>query len=71
MSEEWIKVFDTTMMHQALIVQSILKENDIESVILNQQSSAYVLIGEIQVMVKLENSIEALRIIDDRFPDFE
>jgi Putative prokaryotic signal transducing protein len=64
MDEEWIKVFETTKMHQALIVQSILKEHEIESVILNQQSSTYITIGEIQVMVKLEDSIEALNIID-------
>ena len=61
---EWIKVFETTKMHQALIVQSILKEHEIESVILNQQSSTYIIIGEIQVMVKLEDSIEALNIVD-------
>jgi len=62
--QEWIKVFETTKMHQALIVQSILKEHEIESVILNQQSSTYIIIGEIQVMVKLEDSIEALNIVD-------
>ena len=62
--QEWIKVFETTRMHQALIVQSILKEHEIESVILNQQSSIYITIGEIQVMVKLEDSIEAMNIID-------
>ena len=63
--QEWIKIFETTKMHQALIVQSILQEHEIESVILNQQSSTYITIGEIQVMVKLENSIEALNIIDE------
>ena len=57
-------VFETTKMHQALMAQSILKEHEIESVILNQQSSTYVIIGEIQVMVKLEDSVEALNIID-------
>lgn len=62
--QEWIMVFETTKMHEALMVQSILKEHEIESVILNQQSSIYVTIGEIQVMVKLEDSVEALNIID-------
>ena len=62
--QEWIKVFETAKMHQALIVQSILQEHEIESVILNQQSSAYIILGEIHVMVKLEDSIEAINIID-------
>ena len=62
--QEWIKVFETTRMHQALIVQSILKEHEIESVILDKRDSAYVLLGEIHVMVKLEDSIEALNIIE-------
>ena len=62
--QEWIKIFETTKMHQALMVQSILKEHEIESVILNQQSSTYIIIGEIHLMVKLEDSIEALDIID-------
>ena len=57
-------VFESTKMHQALLVQSVLKEHEIESVLLNQQSSTYVIIGEIQVMVKLEDSVEALNIID-------
>ena len=61
--QEWIKGYETPRMHQALIVQSILEEHDIESVILNKQSSSYV-IGEIQVMVKLEDSFEALSIVD-------
>jgi hypothetical protein len=61
---EWIKVFETPKMHRALMVQSILQEHEIESVILNQQSSAYIIIGEILVMVKPEDSLEALNIID-------
>jgi hypothetical protein len=62
--QEWIKVFETTRMHQALIVQSVLQEHEIESVILNKQDSSYIIFGEIHVMVKLEDSIEAINIID-------
>ncbi len=61
--QEWIKIFETTKMHQALIVQSILQEHEIESVLLNKQDSSYVILGEIHVMVKLEDSIEAMNIL--------
>jgi len=63
--QEWIQVFETTKMHQALIVQSVLKEHEIESVILNQQSSTYITVGEIRVMVKPEDAIEAMNIVDE------
>ena len=62
--QEWIKVFETTKMHQALIVQSALQAHEIESVILNKQDSSYITLGEIHVMVKLEDSIDAIEIID-------
>ncbi|HYV93730.1 MAG TPA: DUF2007 domain-containing protein [Chitinophagales bacterium] len=62
---EWIKVFETTKMHRALIVQSILQEHEIESVILNKQDSSYIILGEIHVMVKLEDSIDAMIILED------
>jgi len=63
--QEWIKVFETTKMHQALIVQSTLQGHEIESVILNKQDSSYITLGEIHVMVKLEDSIDAITIIDE------
>ncbi len=62
--EEWIKIFTTTKMHHALRVQSTLKEHEIQSVILNKQDSLYML-GEIQLMVKLEQASDALILIDE------
>jgi hypothetical protein len=62
--QEWIKVFETTKMYQALIVQSTLHGHGIESVILNKQDSSYITLGEIHVMVKLEDSVDAMNIID-------
>ena len=63
--QEWIKVFETTKMHQALIVQSTLHGHEIESVILNKQDSSYITLGEIHVMVKLEDSVDAMNIIEE------
>jgi len=62
---EWIKVFETSQLHQAVMMQFILNEHNIEAVILNQQDSAYVLVGEISVYVSLENSIDAINIVEE------
>ncbi len=48
---DWIKVFVTSKMHQAVMVQSILKESSIDAVLLNQQDSSYITLGEISVLV--------------------
>lgn len=61
---QWIKVFESPMLHRAVMIQSILQEHNIEAVILNQQDSSYVTVGDISVFVKLENSVEAINIID-------
>ena len=63
--QEWINIFETTKMHQALIVQSTLQAHEIESVILNKQDSSYITLGEIHVMVKLEDSVDAVNIIEE------
>lgn len=61
---EWYKVFETQKMHEALMVQSILKEHEIESVIYNQQDSVYITLGAVSVMVKVEDGFEAMNIIE-------
>ncbi|MGB3074756.1 MAG: DUF2007 domain-containing protein, partial [Chitinophagales bacterium] len=58
--EEWVKVYESPMLHQATIAQSILKEHHIEAVILNQQDSSYITIGEISAYVALKDSIAAI-----------
>lgn len=65
MDDEWIKVFSTSMMYQALIVQSALRSHEIDSVILNKQDSSYITLGEIQLMVKPEYSMKAIQIIEE------
>ena len=62
---EWIRVFETTKMYEAMMVQSLLNDHHIECTILNQKDSLIVTIGEIGVYVKLEDSIDAVNIIDN------
>ena len=61
---EWIKVYETSKLHEALMVQGVLKGRNIEAVILNQQDSSYLTVGEISVFVSLQDSIDAIDIIE-------
>lgn len=60
----WQSVFKTSIAHQAEIVKSVLKEAEIESIILNQKDSSYHF-GNIEVKVANDNAMEALKIIGD------
>ncbi|MBA3649242.1 MAG: DUF2007 domain-containing protein [Chitinophagales bacterium] len=66
MDTEWIKVYETSKPHQAAMVQSILEEHNIKAVILNQQDSSYITIGEVAVYVSIEQAAEAYVIIDNQ-----
>lgn len=53
------------MLHQATMVQFILKEHNINAVILNQQDSSYVIVGEISVYVAPKDFDDAMSIIHE------
>uniref|UniRef100_UPI004048AC6E putative signal transducing protein n=1 Tax=Roseivirga sp. TaxID=1964215 RepID=UPI004048AC6E len=60
----WQSVFKTNLAHQAEIVKSVLKDADIQAIILNQKDSSY-LFGMIEVKVEKEDTMKALKIIGD------
>jgi hypothetical protein len=61
----WQTVFKTNLAHQAEIVKSILSEAEIEAFIFNQKDSSYQLFGFIEVKVENENTMKALKIIEE------
>ncbi len=63
MKDNWEKVYSSSFEHKVGIVKAVLKDNDIEAVVLNKKDSFY-LIGEIELHVKAEDVIKALSIID-------
>lgn len=66
MDNNWSKVYETSLIHKAEIVKSILLEKGIESVILNGQSSTHLslnLDNDVQVFVKNINVIRVKYII--------
>ena len=60
---DWISVYSTQNMLEAITVKSRLETINVDSVILNQQDSAYISIGEIEVWVKREQVIKAINCI--------
>lgn len=66
MNGEWIKVYETSMLHQAVMMQSVLEDYNIKAVILNQQDSSYITIGEVALYVSLEQAAEAYIIIENQ-----
>lgn len=63
MSADWVVVHSTTYAHAAELIKGMLKENDIEAVVMNRQDSSYVQFGEIEVLVKREHVLRAKNLI--------
>ncbi len=63
MIDNWKKVYSNTYQHKVEIVQAVLKDNDIESVIMNKKDSAY-LFGDIELYVQSDNVMKAKQIIE-------
>ena len=63
MSKNWTKIFATGKPYQAELIKGLLEENNIESIVVNKQDSAY-LFGELELYVDAEDIIQAKRIIE-------
>lgn len=50
--DDWTPIYETEQLYRAEIVKSILNNNDLEAVILNQRDSSYGTWGTVKVMVK-------------------
>lgn len=64
MEKNWICIYTTDKMYQCEIAKDQLKENNIQSVIINKQDSAYIIIGEIELYVAKESAFKAKQIIE-------
>lgn len=58
----WKSIYSNQFEHKVGIVKAVLKDNDIDSVILNRKDSAY-LFGEIELHVKQDDVLKARNII--------
>jgi Putative prokaryotic signal transducing protein len=65
MNKDWETIYETTSIFKAELIQELLNEHEIESIILNQQDSSYLSFGEIKVMVKRDIFILAKNLINE------
>jgi Putative prokaryotic signal transducing protein len=65
MNKDWEIIYETTSIFKAELIQELLNEHEIESIILNQQDSSYLSFGEIKVMVKRDIFILAKNLINE------
>ena len=64
MKDNWNKIYASTLLYKVKIVQAILEEEDIEAVIINKQDYSYGF-GEIELWAKGENTVFALKIVNE------
>mgnify|MGYP006283655043 FL=1 len=62
-ANDWQMVFSTGQAYQAYIIKDLLKDHEIEAVVIDKQDSFYVTVGEIEVYVEPENVIKAKHLI--------
>ncbi len=66
MDGSWVNIFSSNSQFEVGIVAAILKDNEIESITVNQKDSMY-LIGEVQLFVEPENESKAKELIKQNF----
>ena len=65
MEGDWAVVLQSSNLQKAELAKSLLRDEGIEAIVLNQQDRSYPLIGDIKVLVKGENVILAKKIISE------
>jgi hypothetical protein len=63
MSENWVSIYSYKFLYKAEIVQAVLTDNNINSVIVNKQDSSY-FFGEIELHVHPDDAMVAIQIIN-------
>jgi hypothetical protein len=62
--DNWVLVFSATNMASAQITAGMLKENGIESSILNKQDSEF-FIGSVDLYVESQNEVKARQLLSE------
>ena len=62
---KWSKVYESKKPYRSEIVKDILEQNGIKAIVMDRKDSAYDIFGQLEVHVKAEEVLTALRIIED------
>lgn len=68
MEPNWECIYTSSYLHAAELFKAILEENNILSIIINNQDSFYKTIGVVELYVERDNVIAAKRIINENNP---
>ncbi len=61
----WSNVYASKMPYRVEIVKDILNQKGIEAIVMNKKDSAYDIFGQLEVHVKAESVLNALKIIEN------
>jgi hypothetical protein len=64
MENDWVVIFTTSKQYEAEIINGLLSENEIESVVVNKQDSSY-LFGEYELFVNRDDILRAKTLIQN------
>lgn len=64
MENDWVMIFATGKQYEAEMINGMLEENGIESVVVNKQDSAY-LFGEFELYVNRDEILKAKTLIQN------
>jgi hypothetical protein len=64
MENDWVVIFTTSKQYEAEMINGLLSENEIESVVVNKQDSAY-LFGEFELYVNRNEILRAKTLIQN------
>ena len=64
MEKDWVKILSSDKIYQIQIAELILKENEIETILINKIDSSYPTFGNVELYVSKENVFKAVQIIN-------
>ena len=65
MEKGWKEVFMTSHDYQIAIAEAVLKDNEINCVVMNQHDSAYQTFGEFRLFVQEHDELKALELLKE------
>ena len=63
MEKNWVKIFTSADYYRSEIIKQVLTEHQIDTVLLNKQSSSHRAFGDVEVYIHQENFSNAIEIM--------
>ena len=64
MENGWINIYSSSLPHLVEMAKELLRENEIESVVVDKRDSAYITIGELELYVRDRDVMKAKFILE-------